>query len=147
MYKVFDKAQALAADARQRFPVGQLINYLMVDAARIADTNLVPTFHWGTWCSVLILATGLYALYAMLGNAVFAGLGVILVSWPVGSVIVGRIKVIGAAPPPRTGPPQPSWFRWGCWPTLRAGRPRWPASVYKGSGTPGPSLPSAPWAP
>jgi ABC-type multidrug transport system fused ATPase/permease subunit len=92
MFRTFDKAQRLSAAARERYSSGRLVNLLMVDAARIADTHLVPNLHWGTWCSVLLLGVGLAFIYNMIGLAALAGLAVVLVCWPLAGLIVGRVK-------------------------------------------------------
>lgn len=92
MFRTFDKAQRLSAAARERYPSGRLTNLLMVDAARISDTYLVPNLHWGSWCSLCLLGVGLSFIYRMVGLSALAGLGVVLVCWPLAALIVGRVK-------------------------------------------------------
>ena len=87
MAECFRKALSLNPDGRRRYSTGELINMMSVDACRLADTNIVPIVHWGTWCSCYMIGVALYCLYDLLGPSAFVGVGTILIFWPIGELI------------------------------------------------------------
>ena len=92
MAECFRKALYLGPESRQRYSTGALINLLSVDACRVADVNVVPMVHWGTWCSVVTLVVSLVALHALLGWSAFLGILIVLVFWPLGYLLGVRGK-------------------------------------------------------
>ncbi|GAB5030200.1 multidrug resistance-associated protein 1 [Nannochloropsis oceanica] len=87
MGECFRKALCLGPESRRKYPTGQLINLMSVDACRVADVNVVPMVHWGTWCSVATLVISLVALHSLLGASSFVGIVIILVFWPLGYLL------------------------------------------------------------
>ncbi|EKU20127.1 atp-binding sub-family c (cftr mrp) member 2, partial [Nannochloropsis gaditana CCMP526] len=92
MGECFRKALCLGPESRRKYSSGQLINLMSVDACRVADVNVVPMVHWGTWCAVLTLTISLVALHALLGASSFVGVIIIVVFWPLGYLLGLRGK-------------------------------------------------------
>lgn len=92
MGECFRKALWLGPESRRKYSSGQLINLMSVDACRVADVNVVPMVHWGTWCAVLTLTISLVALHALLGASSFVGVIIIVVFWPLGYLLGLRGK-------------------------------------------------------
>eukprot|EP00624_Nannochloropsis_granulata_P007188 evm.model.NODE_6679_length_19313_cov_19.735516.5 len=87
MGECFRKALCLGPESRRKYSTGQLINLMSVDACRVADVNVVPMVHWGTWCSVATLVISLVALHSLLGASSFVGIVIILIFWPLGYLL------------------------------------------------------------
>jgi ABC-type multidrug transport system fused ATPase/permease subunit len=87
MGECFRKALCLGPESRRKYATGQLINLMSVDACRVADVNVVPMVHWGTWCSVVTLVISTVALQQLLGASSFVGIVIILVFWPLGYLL------------------------------------------------------------
>jgi ABC-type multidrug transport system fused ATPase/permease subunit len=73
---VYAKSLRLSPGARLKFTQGEITNYASTDAAQIE--NAVDSFHHG-WSGAVTVIVCLIGLFVLLGKAVFAGLGMMLI--------------------------------------------------------------------
>jgi ABC-type multidrug transport system fused ATPase/permease subunit len=97
MAACFRKAMWLSPDSRRQYSNGELINLLSVDACRVADTSMVPMFHWGSWCSLVMLSVSLTALSQLLGLSALVGICILVTFLPLGYMLGKRGKRASAA--------------------------------------------------
>jgi ATP-binding cassette subfamily C (CFTR/MRP) protein 1 len=76
---VYRKAMRLSNTARKSFTVGEITNYMSVDAQRIIET--IPFIHH-VWSAPYMIVLAIYFLYQELGPCAFAGFGALLVLVP-----------------------------------------------------------------
>ena len=76
---IYRKAMRLSSEARKSFTVGQITNYVSVDAQRIVTT--VPFLH-GIWGAPYMVCLAIYFLYQELGSCAFAGVAVLVLLIP-----------------------------------------------------------------
>ena len=76
---VYRKSLRLSNSARKKFTVGEITNFMAVDAQRLVDS--VPMVHF-LWSSAYVIILALAFLYLELGVSAFAGLGVLLLLIP-----------------------------------------------------------------
>ena len=76
---VYNKMLRLSHSARKNFTIGEITNYISVDAQRIIDSMPYVAFLWTTPFNVVL---SLYFLYNELGSAAFSGLAVLVVLLP-----------------------------------------------------------------
>lgn len=81
---------------RRTFEAGQVVNLMAIDATRTGNGQ-VCSLHWDGWAPVVTLCVSLYFLHGLLGNACFAGLGVLLLVLPLGTAVGRAIKTATSA--------------------------------------------------
>ena len=78
----------MSSEARRSTTVGEIVNLMSVDAKRVRDA---APYLWVLWSSPLQIVIALIFLYILLGVAVFAGFGVMVVMFPI-NLIVANIQ-------------------------------------------------------
>eukprot|EP00127_Corallochytrium_limacisporum_P002056 Clim_evm44s99 gene=Clim_evmTU44s99 len=86
---VYEKSFRLSNKARQEANKGQIINLMAVDAQRFLD--LCNVFH-NIWAIPLNVVLSLAFLWALLGYSTAVGLGVMLLTMPLNSMISVKLK-------------------------------------------------------
>lgn len=76
---IYRKAMRLSSKARRSFTVGEITNYVSVDAQRIVTT--MPFLH-GMWGAPYMVCLAIFFLYQELGICAFAGVAVLLLLIP-----------------------------------------------------------------
>ena len=61
--------------ARKESSMGNIVNLMSVDVSNIVN---MTRFSWALWSCTLQIAVALYLLYEVLGQAMFAGLGLLV---------------------------------------------------------------------
>ncbi|TPX31400.1 hypothetical protein SmJEL517_g05244 [Synchytrium microbalum] len=89
---VYRKALRLSNNSRQSSTVGEIVNLMSVDAARIMD--LTSYLHI-LWSGPFQICLALYFLYEALGPAIFAGVAVMLLMIPVNAWLATQAKKLG----------------------------------------------------
>ena len=77
---IYRKSLKLSNQARKKFTVGEMTNYVSVDAQRIVDSFWQVNHLWASPFQIII---ALYLIYLELGVATFAGIGVMLLLIPI----------------------------------------------------------------
>ncbi|KYO26377.1 hypothetical protein Y1Q_0016954 [Alligator mississippiensis] len=91
MAAVYKKALTVSSATRKESTVGETVNLMSVDAQRFMDlTNFVHQL----WSSPLQIALSIAFLWAELGPAVLAGLGVMVLLIPVNAVLATKARAI-----------------------------------------------------
>ncbi|XP_048239875.1 multidrug resistance-associated protein 1-like [Haliotis rufescens] len=85
---VFRKALSINNQARRESTVGEIVNLMSVDAEHVEG---VFGWLWSTWSSLLQICVSLYLLYNTLGVAMFAGLGFLLLLFPLNGIIMTKL--------------------------------------------------------
>lgn len=85
------QALKITSAAKRSSNLGEIVNLMSVDAQRIND--LMVNLHL-VWSSPLSMLITIYFLYDLLGNSVFAGLGVLILSMPSQYFLAKRNKTI-----------------------------------------------------
>ncbi|XP_055636687.1 multidrug resistance-associated protein 1-like isoform X2 [Toxorhynchites rutilus septentrionalis] len=86
---IYRKALRISSFAKKDTTVGEIVNLMAVDAQRFFE--LTSYLHI-LWSAPIIIALCIYLLYEILGPAVFAGLGVMVILIPVTGVIANKMK-------------------------------------------------------
>ena len=73
MAAVMKKMLRLSPEARLSYSIGEMSNIVSVDAARIADSNLVAFFHWFGYSAFIVMCISIYALFQLISWSVFIG--------------------------------------------------------------------------
>ena len=76
---IYRKAMRLSSKARRSFTVGEITNYVSVDAQRIVTTT--PFLH-GMWGAPYMVCLAIFFLYQELGICAFAGVAVLVLLIP-----------------------------------------------------------------
>ena len=76
---IYRKAMRLSSKARRSFTVGEITNYVSVDAQRIVTTT--PFLH-GMWGAPYMVCLAIFFLYQELGVCAFAGVAVLVLLIP-----------------------------------------------------------------
>lgn len=92
MTKVYSKALKLSQSSLRNHSLGQIVNFMSVDAARISDSSAVQMFHWGSWSALLSLVVCIYSLHRILGYSMIIGFIIIMSFWPVAIFLVRKVK-------------------------------------------------------
>ncbi|KAJ3318494.1 hypothetical protein HDV06_000427 [Boothiomyces sp. JEL0866] len=87
---VYEKALKLSSKARQTSTVGEITNYMSVDADRIANFFLDAHWLWGTPLQIVLVV---FFLYNTLGLAVLGGIAVMVVMVPINWFVASRAAV------------------------------------------------------
>ncbi|XP_014382478.1 canalicular multispecific organic anion transporter 1, partial [Alligator sinensis] len=91
MAAVYKKALTISSATRKESTVGETVNLMSVDAQRFMDlTNFVHQL----WSSPLQIALAIAFLWAELGPAVLAGLGVMVLLIPINAVLATKARAI-----------------------------------------------------
>jgi ATP-binding cassette subfamily C (CFTR/MRP) protein 1 len=85
---VYRKAMRLSNTARKSFTVGEITNYMSVDAQHISET--ISSIHH-MWSPPYMIVLAIYFLYQELGPCVFAGFGALLVLVPINAWAIKKI--------------------------------------------------------
>ncbi|ETN62869.1 multidrug resistance-associated protein 1 [Anopheles darlingi] len=86
---IYRKALRISSAAKKDTTVGEIVNLMAVDAQRFFE--LTSYLHI-LWSGLLIIGLCIYLLYDILGAAVFAGLGVMVLITPVSGVIATKMR-------------------------------------------------------
>ncbi|XP_040171081.1 multidrug resistance-associated protein 1-like isoform X1 [Anopheles arabiensis] len=86
---IYRKALRISSAAKKDTTVGEIVNLMAVDAQRFFE---LTSYMHILWSGVLIIALCVYLLYDILGAAVFAGLGVMILITPVSGVIATKMR-------------------------------------------------------
>ncbi|EAA12849.5 AGAP008437-PA, partial [Anopheles gambiae str. PEST] len=87
---IYRKALRISSAAKKDTTVGEIVNLMAVDAQRFFE---LTSYMHILWSGVLIIALCVYLLYDILGAAVFAGLGVMILITPVSGVIATKMPI------------------------------------------------------
>lgn len=74
------QALTISNESRKDTTVGEIVNLMAVDTERIEE--VVP-YLWLIWSCPFQIAVAVYMLYQLLGIAVLAGVGVLIVLFPI----------------------------------------------------------------
>jgi len=85
----YRKALKLSTRARQAKSVGQIVNVMSTDATRMQNTT---SYLMMLWSAPLQITLTLYYLWQQIGPALFAGLGVMVLSIPLNAWVARTIK-------------------------------------------------------
>uniref|UniRef100_A0A1I8GNJ2 ABC-type glutathione-S-conjugate transporter n=1 Tax=Macrostomum lignano TaxID=282301 RepID=A0A1I8GNJ2_9PLAT len=86
---IYRKSLTLTQESRARSTVGEIVNLMTVDSNKIADS--IPSFWVVLWSPVQIVIA-LVMLWAQLGTAVLAGIGIFVVIIPVNGYIMAKAQ-------------------------------------------------------
>jgi ATP-binding cassette subfamily C (CFTR/MRP) protein 1 len=89
---VYKKALLLSSAERQRRTVGEIVNFMTIDAQRIQDLS---TYLHALWYSFIQIGLAIYFLWQQLGSSCLGGLAVICIMIPVNKLIaawMGRLQ-------------------------------------------------------
>uniref|UniRef100_A0A182J6S8 ABC-type glutathione-S-conjugate transporter n=1 Tax=Anopheles atroparvus TaxID=41427 RepID=A0A182J6S8_ANOAO len=86
---IYRKAMRISSFAKKDTTVGEIVNLMAVDAQRFFE---LTSYLHVLWSAPLIIALCIYLLYELLGAAVFAGLGVMVVMIPITGFIATRMR-------------------------------------------------------
>ncbi|XP_067674526.1 multidrug resistance-associated protein 1-like [Haliotis asinina] len=86
---VYKKALTISSDARKESTVGEIVNLMSVDCQRLQD---VTGYLYVIWSSPLLIAIALYMLWGLLGPSVMAGLGVMILLFPINGIMAGKLR-------------------------------------------------------
>ncbi|XP_076057951.1 multidrug resistance-associated protein 1-like [Oratosquilla oratoria] len=86
---VFEKALRLSSSARRNFTVGEIVNLMAVDAARLSEA--IVGFHL-SWGGPAIIVIAFYYVSRLLGTAVLASIAVIVVLFPINFFLTNKLR-------------------------------------------------------
>ncbi|XP_046325609.2 multidrug resistance-associated protein 1-like [Haliotis rufescens] len=86
---IFRKSLTMNSQAKKDSTVGEIVNLMSVDANNI---NILITYLFSLWSSPLQIILALYFLYQTVGNAMFAGLAILLIMMPFNAFILGKVN-------------------------------------------------------
>lgn len=86
---IYRKALRISMSTKKDTTVGEIVNLMSVDAQRFND--MINYFH-DVWSGPVIMGIAIWLLYRILGVAVFAGLGVMILMIPISGVIYSRLE-------------------------------------------------------
>uniref|UniRef100_A0A1I8JE23 ABC-type glutathione-S-conjugate transporter n=1 Tax=Macrostomum lignano TaxID=282301 RepID=A0A1I8JE23_9PLAT len=86
---IYRKSLTLTQESRARSTVGEIVNLMTVDSNKIADS--IP-FFWAMLVSPVQIVIALVMLWAQLGTAVLAGIGIFVVIIPVNGYIMAKAQ-------------------------------------------------------
>lgn len=86
---LYRKTLRLSNIGRQKYTTGQIVNFMSVDAQRIAD--LVQNVN-SLWSAPLQLTVSMFLLYEQLGVAIFSGLAIMIINIPFNGWIAVKLK-------------------------------------------------------
>ncbi|XP_040171084.1 multidrug resistance-associated protein 1-like isoform X2 [Anopheles arabiensis] len=86
---IYRKALRISSFAKKDTTVGEIVNLMAVDAQRFFE---LTSYLHVLWSAPLIIALCIYLLYELLGPAVFAGLGVMVIMIPITGFIATRMR-------------------------------------------------------
>ncbi len=91
---IYRKAMRISNSARKNFTVGEITNYISVDAQRIVET--VPFIH-SLWSAPYMVVIAVYLLYQELGYSAFAGVVALVVLMPFNSILMKKTEKLQEA--------------------------------------------------
>ncbi|XP_049281512.1 multidrug resistance-associated protein 1-like isoform X1 [Anopheles funestus] len=86
---IYRKALRISSAAKKDTTVGEIVNLMAVDAQKFFE---LTSYLHVLWSALLIIGLCLFLLYDILGPAVFAGLGVMILMTPVSGVVAAKLK-------------------------------------------------------
>lgn len=89
--EIYAKAFALSSAARQAQSLGEITNHMSIDAQRLSD---LTTYLHMIWSGPEQIAVCLWMLWGVLGPAVLAGLGLMLLLIPVNTMLARRLGAL-----------------------------------------------------
>ncbi|KAJ3040828.1 hypothetical protein HDV00_010443 [Rhizophlyctis rosea] len=88
---VYRKSLALSNKSRQSSTVGEIVNLMSIDAGRLGD---LCSYLQILWSGPFQITLAIYFLYQTLGVAIFAGVGVMVLTIPVNIVLATRSRAL-----------------------------------------------------
>jgi ATP-binding cassette, subfamily C (CFTR/MRP), member 1 len=88
---IYRKALRISSAAKRNTTVGEIVNLMAVDANRFFE--LMPNLHI-LWSGLMIIGLVTYILFQYLSYAVFAGLGVTMLTIPFSIWIAAKLKIL-----------------------------------------------------
>lgn len=86
---IYRKALRISVGAKKDTTVGEIVNLMAVDAQRFND--MINYFH-DVWSGPVIMGIAIWLIYNILGVAVFAGLGVMVLMIPISGVLYSHLE-------------------------------------------------------
>lgn len=86
---IYRKALRVSSAAKRNTTVGEIVNLMAVDSNRFLE--MIP-YLMLTLTAPLVMALAIYLLWNILGVAVFSGLAVLIVMFPLSGVIANQLK-------------------------------------------------------
>ncbi|XP_058453712.1 multidrug resistance-associated protein 1-like [Malaya genurostris] len=86
---IYRKALRMSSSAKKDTTVGEIVNLMSVDAQRFFE---LTSYLHVLWSAPLIIGLCIYLLYEILGPAVFAGLGVMVIMIPLTGYIAAKLR-------------------------------------------------------
>ncbi|KAK7202906.1 P-loop containing nucleoside triphosphate hydrolase protein [Myxozyma melibiosi] len=88
---IYRKAMYLSNDGRQAKSTGDIVNLMSVDVARLQD--IAQSFH-ALWSGPFQIILCLYNLHSLVGNSMWAGVAVTLVTMSLNAFIARRLRAL-----------------------------------------------------
>ncbi|KAJ6635066.1 Metal resistance protein YCF1 [Pseudolycoriella hygida] len=86
---IYRKALRISIGTKKDTTVGEIVNLMSVDAQRF---NEMTNFFHDVWSGPVIIGIAIWLLYRIIGVAVFAGLGVMILMIPVSGVLYSHLE-------------------------------------------------------
>lgn len=86
---IYRKALRISSAAKKGTTVGEIVNLMSVDAQSF--TELISYFH-DLWSGPLVIGISIWLLWRQLGNAVFAGIGVMILMIPLSGFFATKLQ-------------------------------------------------------
>ncbi|XP_055597196.1 multidrug resistance-associated protein 1-like isoform X2 [Uranotaenia lowii] len=91
---IYRKALRISSSAKKETTVGEIVNLMAVDAQRFFE---LTSYMHVLWSAPIIIGVCIFLLYEILGPAVFAGLGVMVIMIPLTGFIAKRLRDLQVA--------------------------------------------------
>ncbi|XP_055339686.1 multidrug resistance-associated protein 1-like [Paramacrobiotus metropolitanus] len=88
---IYRKALTITSAVKQQSSVGEIVNLMSVDALRFYDFMSFVHFLWSAPLQVIL---AMYYLYNLFGAAAFAGLGAIILTFPINAFAFSKMRQI-----------------------------------------------------
>ncbi|KAK9685100.1 hypothetical protein K7432_015628 [Basidiobolus ranarum] len=91
---IYRKTLVLSNTARHNYTVGEIVNHMTVDAQRVQDLCMYGNI---VWSGPFQIGLSLYFLYQTLGPSIFAGVGIMILSIPLNSLLARKMHALQKA--------------------------------------------------
>ncbi|KAL5011100.1 hypothetical protein ScPMuIL_013405 [Solemya velum] len=86
---VFKKSLTMTHLSKKKSTTGEIVNLMSVDVQHLQE---VISYLWALWSSPLQICVALYFLYNTLGPSMFAGLAVMVLMFPVNTIVMVKVQ-------------------------------------------------------
>ncbi|KAI8785114.1 multidrug resistance-associated protein 1 [Biomphalaria glabrata] len=86
---VFRKALIISSEARKESTAGEIVNLMSVDSGHLEQ---MLNYSFWMWVSLIFLAVGIYLLYTVVGIALLAGLGFVVIMFLVNLWVMQKMR-------------------------------------------------------